>query len=103
MLDGRFVGAQLLQLMLSEVADREAAAFVTRARVRAELACEQLHQRRLSCAVRSEQSQSCARAQREIHITQHDLLAIRSGDALQSKQRIRCALRLAKMKVERRI
>ena len=100
----RFVAAQLLDLVLREVADREPVARDAAAGEQRQLAGEQLDQRRLARAVRPEQPEPRARPQRELHaLDARVALAVAERRVLQREQRIGRAQRLRELEIERRV
>ena len=99
----RFVGAQLFELVLREVADRESPALHPAARERFQLAGENPHQGRFARTVGSEQTDARARPQRQGKTAQHGPLPVAGRDRIQREQRIGRARRLGKMEIERRV
>ncbi len=99
----RLVATQLLDLVLREVADLQPVAFDAPARQQRLLAGERLDQRGLAGAVRTEQAESSARAQRQLHVAHDGAVAIAQCRVLERQQRIRRAQRLGEFEVERRV
>src|SRR5258705_2431164 len=96
----RMLEPQLLDLVLREVADRESLAGVHLARHRRQLAAQQLQQRRLAGAVRSEQTDPFARQQRPLQAAQHSATAVADRDVLEPDQLAWRALRLGERAAE---
>src|SRR5690606_18669512 len=99
----RVVRAQLLELMLGEVADAQIARFSPFAFARFELAREQFHQRRLTRSVATEQRDAIPRLNRHADRAQHDAVAISDGLLLEREKRPRQLLRRQERELERRV
>lgn len=76
MLERAFVGAQLIELMLGEVADLKPLASAKLARHRGEVADDALDERGLARAVDAENADALARADRERDAVDHDALVV---------------------------
>src|SRR5690606_36747407 len=99
----RIVRAQLLQLMLGDVADAQIARFSPFAFVRFELAREQLHQCRLTRSVATEQRDAIPRLNRHADRAQHDAIAISDRLLLEREERPRQLLRRQERELEWRV
>src|SRR5262245_61496306 len=98
-----FVGPQLLELVLGEVAYGESLAFESVTGERLELAHEELDQRGFPCPVRTEQPQPRARTQAQPDVLEHGLARIACRGVFDGEQRIGRARGHRKLEIERRI
>src|SRR5919112_305878 len=89
--------------MLSEIADGQSAAFQPPPCERCELAREELYERRLAGAVRTQQTQAVSRSQSDVDAVEHRPPRISRAHALQREQRVRRTGGLRKFEMERRI
>src|SRR6516162_4582947 len=102
-LQRRFVGEQLLELMLREVADRKVPRLYPRPSERREFAREQLHAGGLAGAVAPEQRDPVPGGEREAHVTKNQAPVVAGGRTFERKQRTRQLFRLHEGDLERRI
>ena len=86
MLQRRLIGAQLIELMLREVAYRESCAATQLSALRRQITGNRFHQCRLASAVDAEDSNAVARAHVETHATQHRSLAVTERDVVSIEQ-----------------
>src|SRR5688500_2532292 len=91
---------QLLELVLSEIPDREALSRCAFPRERIELAGQYPDQRRFAGAVRPKKADTGARPQAELYIFKHDALAVAGRYLRQRDQGIRRAIGSAELEVE---
>jgi hypothetical protein len=99
----RVLAAKLLDLVLGEVADRQAMALDPTSRDRRDFSCQGLDQRRLARAVRSKQAEPRPGTQRKLDGACHRAAVVPEHGILEREQRVRCAQGLGELEVERRI
>ena len=99
----RFIGPQLLQLVLREITDGESFRFQSPARQWLAFAREQLDQRGFACAIRPEQADARTGAQRHFHAADDGHAVVTGIHFLQTQHRIGRALRRHEFKIKRRI
>src|SRR5512135_435501 len=86
-LERRFVGPQLLELVLREIANHQSVALEAPACKRGEFTGDRLHQRGLARAVCAEQAEACTRLQGELQVLDDRAAGVAERGILQREQR----------------
>ena len=103
MLQRRFVGAQLFELVLGEVADVQRLGFLALAALLGDGAGQQLDQRRFAGAVAAEQADAAAGAQRHADVVDDLAVDVAGRGFFDAEQRVGQGGRLAEAEMEGRI